>query len=78
LHRFSQLVTELQRARLEAGLSCDEVDRAARLRPGTCARIEENKSDRSLRGDEFFKIAKILGIKFSIRRPLAVENSKNP
>lgn len=64
------MLAALRQARLDAELSPAEIDRAARLKMGTCAGLEDELDNpikgRLIASDAVFKIAKLLGIRFAI------------
>lgn len=65
---ISDMISALRDARLEASLSQSEIDHAARLRPGSCARLESEietpSKKRSLPTGDLERIARLLGVRF--------------
>ncbi|QEL21695.1 hypothetical protein FQV39_03195 [Bosea sp. F3-2] len=65
------MLAGLRQARVEADLSWDDVDRAARLPAGTCARLEieidHPMAGRALPKNAIERIAALLGVGFTIK-----------
>lgn len=67
----NDMLSALRDARIEADLSTIEVDQAARLKPGTCARLETElvspSRSRGIPVEAIERIARLMGVAFRLR-----------